>query len=80
MKVTVQINDIRPAWNAAKVAQNITKIEWNNGNMRENFYKRVGKANGLTVIIDEYIAGYPVITNLVFDSEESYAWFLLRWA
>ncbi len=42
--------------------------------------KGIATVGRLHVIIDGMQAGIPAITRVEFDSEESYAWFLLRWS
>jgi hypothetical protein len=76
MGIVVKVESIRPAWNKAK------KDLFNSlrGQAPGSFWKHLGNENRLNVIISGYNGSFPVIDVLEFDDEQSYAWFMLKWA
>lgn len=47
---------------------------------KRRYWEDFGKANNLEVIITEWRHGFPVIGALDFNDEQSYIWFIMRWA
>jgi hypothetical protein len=81
MSITVWIDDIRPAWGRAKTRFWIENTGTNKFEMDPQIFREeFGKANGLTINIERFIGAFPVINEIEFDSEQSYAWFMLRWS
>lgn len=76
MGIVVNVNSISNAWYNCKLGHLLTPVPPGPG----TYYEKVGAANGMRVIIDRYIIGFPEINELEFDDEQSLTWFMLRWA
>jgi hypothetical protein len=84
MKITVKVDDIRPAWRRAKYsfAEN-----WAGGygvygvfaGADDRFFTDFGYQNNMECIIEGHNLSFPIINVVQFKDEKAYAWFLLRW-
>lgn len=69
------------AWQRAKRTFALEWVEVNKpekGNKRQ-FWIDFGTANNMHVIIDEYKGNYPVVKNVVFNTDEDLVIFKLKW-
>jgi hypothetical protein len=46
----------------------------------QHFWDEFGATNNMKVIIDEWQGPYAVITQLEFNTEADYVWFVLRYS
>lgn len=83
----VEVEQIRTAYTRAKTyfarTNDISKYMGNDYRPQEyaeKFLADFGAVNGLTVLIDEWKSDLPVVNFVEFDSEQDYAWFVLRWS
>jgi hypothetical protein len=89
--IVVKVESIRKAWLKAKndlrnrIWQAQQQSRASEALKGKSFWEALGTENGMVVKIDKYMHSssripIPVITEIVFNDEQSYAWFMLRWA
>lgn len=78
MGLVVNVNSIRSAWmNAKKELFNSRRAA---GAGPKMYWAKLAEENKMTVVISGYNGSFPVIDVVEFDDEQSYTWFMLKWA
>lgn len=79
----VKVSEVRPAYQKAKKEFSSIWLKNNPSYLTghsDTFWKDFGDAHNMKISVDGFIAGFPKITMLEFNSEQDYVWFMLRWA
>jgi hypothetical protein len=89
--IVVKVDSIRQAWRNAR--NDLSNRVWKDQQMSrssaalngDSFWKTLGRENGMVVKFDRFMqtnygTPIPVIAEIEFKDEASYAWFMLRWA
>lgn len=61
-----------------KVSNMINDLE--REKMFNEYYQALGEYLGCKVVINGYVFNMPRVNSIEFETEEKYAWFLLRYA
>jgi hypothetical protein len=83
MTLTVTVESIRPAWQAAKKDFNVVFTPPYPFSLKlrgERYWKEFAEFIGITYPQIEWVAGFAAIQEVSFKDQKSYAWFMLRWS
>ena len=77
MRVSITDQMTRRVWKNAK--DKFTETWVRTTNEQDQYWDDFGIAHNMRVIIERYEHAFPVINDVEFKDEKSYAWFMMKW-